>query len=102
MAQGIKAEIDPLKVETLARLGATNEEIGDFFCVSGRTIRNRFSKIVLKGRAERKAKLRKLMWDSAERGNVSMQIWLSKNELGMSDKVETSSTEDQTITVTLE
>ena len=36
----------------------------------------------------RRAKLRQLMWKTAEKGNCVMQIWLSKQILGYSDKVE--------------
>lgn len=42
----------------------------------------------------RRIKLRQLMWQSAEKGNVVMQIWLSKNILGYSDKQEISTPED--------
>lgn len=39
-------------------------------------------------REYKKTKLRELLWKSAEKGNVAAQIWLSKQLLGYSDKVE--------------
>ena len=102
MAQGIKADIPVEQVEKLARLGANNREIGDFFYVTEACIRRRFSKVLIKCRAERRVKLKQLMWERALNGNVPILIWLSKNELGMSDKVESTTTEKQTVTVTLE
>lgn len=102
MAQGIKANIPQDQVEKLGRLGCSDSEIGEFFMVSYKTIRNHFSKILTKCRSERKAKLRQLMWESAGKGNIAMQIWLSKNELGMSEKVEQTTVEKQTVKVILD
>lgn len=39
-------------------------------------------------RAEGKEVLRKKLWDTAHGGNVVMQIWLSKQYLGMSESLE--------------
>lgn len=41
-----------------------------------------------------KIKLRTYQWRSAEQGNVTMQIWLGKQYLGQSDKVDTSEDTD--------
>ena len=38
-------------------------------------------------KAQKKLKLRAKLWEMAESGNVAAAIWLSKNELGMSDKI---------------
>jgi DNA-binding CsgD family transcriptional regulator len=81
-----KIEISETQVERLASVGCNNTEIAHVYGVSEGTIRNRFTKILTKGRANRKAKLRELLWASAEKGNVTMQIWLSKVELGFSEK----------------
>jgi hypothetical protein len=61
-------------------------EIGDYFGVNEGTIRKGYSAFLIKGRANRKAKLRQLQWRSAEAGNVAMLIFLGKNELGQSDR----------------
>ena len=81
-----KLDIDKTQVEKLAEFGATNTEIGGFFNCDPTTIAKRFSNNLTKGRSERKIRLRKMQWLSAESGNVTMQIWLGKNELGQADK----------------
>jgi hypothetical protein len=78
-------DIDPVEVEKLAKIGATNCEIADFFGCSEATIRGRFCENLTKGRAAKKLRLRQLQWKAAEQGNTSMLIWLGKNELGQSD-----------------
>ncbi len=83
-----KLEIDPKTVEGFAKLGATNCEIADHFGCDEGTIRKRFSEILYKGRADRKIRLRQLQWNLAEKGNLGMLVWLGKQELGQSEKLE--------------
>lgn len=83
--------IDPVEVEKLAAMGCTTKEIASFFDCSRDTIERRFAAILEKGKEKGKAKLRRLQWQSAEKGNVVMQIWLGKNYLGQTDKVEQKS-----------
>ncbi len=85
-----KLEIPTLKVEQLASYGCTNKEIAQFFECDEATIRKRFSDNITKGRASGKIRLRQLQLEAAERGNVSMLIWLGKQVLGQSDKQEIS------------
>lgn len=65
-------------------------EIAAFFNCSDKTISNRFSDILIKGREGGKAKLRDLQIKSALNGNVTMQIWLGKQYLEQVDRVNTS------------
>lgn len=83
-----KIEINPIEVEKLAAMQCTNSEIAAFFDCSQDTIERRFAAELAKGREKGKAKLRRLQWQSAEKGNVVMQIWLGKQILGQSDKTE--------------
>jgi len=76
------------EVVALAKLGATNIEIAEFFGCSDDTIVNRFSKNLIQGRAARKIKLREWQWRAAEAGNVTMLIFLGKAILGQSEKSE--------------
>jgi hypothetical protein len=78
-------DVDPEQVEKLAALGCTNLEIASFFNCSDRTIRDKFSENVAKGKEQGKIRLRQLQWQSAQKGNVTMQIWLGKNILGQKD-----------------
>jgi hypothetical protein len=79
--QGKKNDIDPEKVKMLAEKFWTYIEIGAFFDVTDKTIRNNFSDIVEKGREKGKGLLRDLQLKSAINGNVTMQIWLGKQYL---------------------
>ena len=87
MARPKKYDIDTQEVEKLAGYGCTNIEIADFFGCSENTIR-RYGEFLTKGREKGKIRLRQLQWRSAERGNVTMQIWLGKQILGQVDRQE--------------
>ena len=56
--------------------------------LSESTIRRRPELMVAieKGREAGKTTLRRWMWKAAENGNIVMQIWLSKNLLGYTDR----------------
>ena len=57
--------------------------------VSARTLKRNFAEIIDQYREQGKASLRKKMYDKAvKKDNTMMQIFLSKNMLGMSDKVQ--------------
>jgi hypothetical protein len=81
-------DIDAKVVEGMAGVGATNIEIADFNGCTVDTITNRFSELLSKARAARKIRLRRLQWTAAEGGNIAMQIWLGKQELGQRERLE--------------
>lgn len=93
MARPKKYDIDPLQVEKLASYGCTNTEIADYFGCSKDLISKSYSTNIAKGKTSGKIRLRQLLLKSAENGNVTAQIWLSKQYLGMSDKQEVVNTE---------
>lgn len=80
--------IDPKQVEALAAINCTVEEIACVLNVDKRTIERRFMPHLIKGRENGKSSLRRMMYEKAKEGNVVMMIFLSKNMLGYSDKVE--------------
>ncbi len=81
-----KVVIDQEQVIKLAKLGANNVEIADFFDCSESVIRKRFAAILRQSRSHLKMRLRQAMIDNAiHKGNVVAQIWLSKNYLRMTD-----------------
>ena len=88
MARPKKYNIDTKQVKKLASLGCTNKEISEFFGCSADLLEKSYSEFLTKGRAEQKIRLRQLQWQSAEKGNVVMQIFLGKNMLGQQDKIE--------------
>ena len=52
-----------------------------------RTLQRNFAEIIDRFKNKGKASLRKKMWDKAiKKDNTHMQIWLSKNELGMKER----------------
>ena len=83
-----KYDIDKEQVEKLAALGCTNSEIASFFGCSKDLISKSYSTNVTKGKERGKTRLRQMQWRSAEKGSVSMQIWLGKQVLGQADKQE--------------
>ena len=88
MARPKKYDIDPKQVEKLAAYGCTNTEIASFFGCSKDLISKSYSTNVEKGKDSGRIRLRQLQWRAAERGNISMLIWLGKQVLGQSDRKE--------------
>ena len=86
-----KIIVDIEILKNLASIGCPDYEIASVLNVSARTLKRNYADIIEQFREKGKASLRKKMWDKAvKKDNTNMQIWLSKNYLGMKDKVETS------------
>ena len=90
MARPKKYDIDTKEVEKLAGYGCSAREIADFYGCDESLLRKSFSENLTKGRSMMRLRLRQLQWKSAEKGNVTMQIFLGKNILGQQDKLETT------------
>ena len=92
-----RKEIDAESFEKLCMMHCTLIEIADFFDVSEDTIerwckrnyRKSFAEVIKKKSGKGKISLRRLQWQAAENGNITMQIWLGKQWLGQAEKVET-------------
>ena len=83
-----KSKIDEKILGNLAHIGCTLEEIGSILGVSARTLQRNFAEIINASREKGKASLRKKMFEKAiNKDNTHMQIWLSKNYLGMKDRM---------------
>ena len=79
--------IPPDQVYDLAVLGLTNREIGNFYNVNENTIARNFVAELQKGREMTKIRLRRAMMKNAtEHMNASVQIFLAKAVLGMSEQ----------------
>lgn len=90
-----RIEIDADLVCKLAKIHCTYEEIGAIVGCSHDTLERRlredpeFRARVERAYAEGKASVRREMWRSAlDGGDTKMLIWLSKNHLGMRDRIE--------------
>ena len=84
-----KAKVDVKILKNLASIGCPTYEIASVMNVSARTLKRNFAEIIDQYKERGKASLRKKMYDKAvKKDNTMMQIFLSKNYLGMSDKVQ--------------
>jgi hypothetical protein len=80
-----KRIVNPEQVYELAAIGCNDSEIARWFDLAETTLKDNFRDILAKGREDVKMTLRRAMLKNALGGNAVMQIWLSKNMLGMSD-----------------
>ena len=89
-----RKKIDPVQVEKLGRIGCTNEEMALILECSTDTLVRRFADLIQKSRAARKMSLRHKQTQMALEGNVSMLIWLGKQDLKQRDKFEDETKDD--------
>ena len=84
-----KKLIDYITVEKLAQMMCTQEEIASFLGISSRTLQRdeEFCRIHKKGMDTGKMSLRRNQFKMSET-NPTMAIWLGKQYLGQSDKIE--------------
>lgn len=93
---GRKKALEPdkrtlLTLKKLGEWGATREEAAAWLEVSRPTLWKfliefpEAAELLESGLDKGKATLRRLQWDSAKKGNVTMQIWLGKQLLRQSD-----------------
>ena len=96
-----KIEFDMSKVEALAQIGCTIDEIATVLGVHQNTIDNRlrddaeFLSYYKRGKDNGKASLRRIQWQKAKEGNPTMLIWLGKQLLNQTDKREVSISADK-------
>jgi hypothetical protein len=83
-----RLQVDEKLLEDLASIGCTTPEMATILGVSEDTLERRFAGIIEKGRADLDMSLRRQQVSVARTGNVTMLIWLGKQRLGQSDKVE--------------
>lgn len=86
-------DITPESVEKLASLGCTYDDIAEFFNVSPSFITQYFKEPAARGRANLKMSLRLTLVNAAMKGNIPALLFLSKNFLNMSDKMELNVTQ---------
>ena len=83
-----KLEIDEELVEKLAGVGCSNEAIATQVGCSVDTLTRRFADLLAKSRENLKTQLRIWQLEAAKKGNVAMLIWLGKQMLHQTEKVE--------------
>ena len=61
------------------------------------TLNRNFAEFLDKGRANGKTRLRQLQWQAAQKGNVTMLIWLGKTMLGRREPEPIRETESSAV-----
>ena len=89
-----KLIIDPEQIRSLARLGCTWDEIAAVLQIargtfSARMKEKKYRDAYEQGGAEGDVSIRRAQYDSAMRGKTGMLVWLGKNRLNQTDRVET-------------
>jgi AraC-like DNA-binding protein len=92
-------KIDEELLKKLAHIHCTMEEMSSIVGVSVDTLERRFAALIKKARDSGKMSLRRWQWKAAESQNIGMLIWLGKQHLGQSEKVEQKNMEAQEKTV---
>jgi len=95
-----KLPIDEEQVKKLAMIQCTNAEMAAVLKCSPDTLERRFAAIIKEGREIGRSSLKREMYKRAMQGNTTMLVWLSKNQLGYSDRAEINSNVDVSISVT--
>ena len=80
--------IDRDLVFRLACIQCSDQEIAEVVGTSVETLRKRFGKILEQGKQEGRQSLRRAMYEKAMNGDSRLQIFLSKQYLGMRDTPE--------------
>lgn len=83
-------KLDPILIEQLAEEHCTMEEIASYCGCSVDTLQRRYAAIIKRGKDKGKVSLRRVQWEMAKSGNVTMAIWLGKQILGQKDKIDFS------------
>lgn len=84
-----KIEIDPKQVRDLASVGCKVNEIAILLECSPDTLERRFAGELKKGKETLRMSLRRWQIEAARKGNPALLIWLGKQLLGQTDKIET-------------
>ena len=93
-------------VDGMLEINCTGEEIASVLGISYDTIARHckkekglsFADYLKNGNEKFKRSLKRLQFESAKKGNVTMQIWLGKQYLGQTDKQEISQGSEVTVT----
>ena len=89
------------QLEELAAIGLSDTEICNLLGISESRWKARYPSVIKKGRARLRKSLRRAQIKSALSGNSTMLVWLGKQYLGQSDRLDHSvSAEHKVISIT--
>lgn len=96
-----RKQIDYELVEKLGKIHCTQEEIAQVLGMSVDTLQRnkRFNELYHAALAEGRMCLRRLQYQKAKQGNVTMLIWLGKQLLGQRDQVGFSGSDGGPVTL---
>ena len=94
-----KKPVDEDLLRKLASIHCTMEEMASIVKVSVDTLERRFADVIKEERSKGKMSLRRWQWTLASKENLGMLVWLGKQHLGQSEKVEQKNMEAQEKTV---
>lgn len=83
-----KKNISEDQVKALAEINCSYAEMAAVLDCDEKTLTNRFSQVIKKGRESGRSSLKRKQWELAMGGNVTMCIWLGKQLLGQTDKID--------------
>jgi hypothetical protein len=83
-----KGKVDKELVYKLACIQCTPEEIAEVVGMKTSALKRKFKYILAKGKEAGKKSLRRAMWEKAINGDTRVQIFLSKQYLGMKELPE--------------
>jgi hypothetical protein len=78
--------IDEQKIRAMALCGASDQEIAEALQLPAGDLRGRFEMSLIEARATRRVSLRRRQTNMAAEGNVTMLVFLGKQELGQFDR----------------
>lgn len=89
-----KKKLDYEAIEKLAGMMCTQEEIASYFDCSVRTLQRdtEFCRVYKKGLDKGRMSIRRQQLKLLESGNATMAIWLGKQYLNQTDKVDSNTT----------
>lgn len=86
-----KIVLDNAQVEQLAAINCSLEEMSAVLDCDISTLTRRFAHVIKKGRERGRMSLKRKQYEVAMGGNVTMLIWLGKQLLDQSDKINQTS-----------
>lgn len=89
-----KLEIDPAKVQLLASIGCTQEEIAAALDTSVDTLKRRFADTIKSGKLKFCVSIRREQFRMLQAGNATMGVWLGKQVLGQRDQLKIGGDEE--------
>ena len=89
-------KLDEAQIEELASFGLSDLEIAATAGISARTLKRNHADLIERGHHRRNGSIRRKQYEVAMSGNATLLIWLGKQFLGQSDKIETTDKTDYT------